>query len=92
MMETLVMISRAHADTAFRLAEEMHKDGDKVNIFFMGRGKHHCGREEVVESLKWANLYTFETEFDPTTEDVKAVSYDFFIELLEKADRTFSWI
>lgn len=91
-METLVMISRAHADTAFRLAKEMYNDGDKVNIIFMGRGKHHCGREEVVESLNWANLYTFETEFDSTTEEVKAVSYDFFIELLEKANRTFSWI
>ncbi len=92
MMETLVMVSRAHADTAFRLAYEMHKDGDMVNIFFMGRGKHHCGREEVVESLKWANLYTFETEFDSTTESVKAVSYDFFVELFERCNRTFSWI
>ena len=91
-METLVMVSRAHADTAFRLAEEMHKDGDRVNIFFMGRGKHHCGRAETLESLKWANLYTFETEFDSTSEDVDAVSYDFFVELLEKANRTFSWI
>lgn len=92
MMETLVMVSRAHADTAFRLAKEMHEDGDKVNIFFMGRGKHHCSREEVVESLNWATLYTFETEFDSTTEEVRAVSYDIFIELLEKANRTFSWI
>ena len=91
-METIVMVSRAHADTAFRLAEEMHKDGDNVNIFFMGRGKHHCSREEVIESLNWANLYTFETEFDSTTEAVEAVSYDFFIELLEKSGRTFSWI
>ena len=91
-METIVMVSRAHADTAFRLAEEMHKDGDTVNIFFMGRGKHHCSREEVIESLNWANLYTFETEFDSTNEAVEAVSYDFFIDLLEKSGRTFSWI
>lgn len=91
-METLVMISRAHADTAFRLSEEMHKDGDKIHIFFMGRGKHHCGREEVVESLKWANLYTFETEFDSTSDKVRAVGYDFFVDILEKSSRTFSWI
>lgn len=91
-METLVMVSRAHADTAFRLAEEMHRDGDTVHIFFMGRGKHHCSREETMDYLKWANLYTFETEFDSTEEQVKAVSYDFFVELLEKCERTFSWI
>ncbi len=91
-METLVMVSRAHADTAFRLAEEMHKDGDEVHIFFMGRGKHHCGREETIEYLSWANLYTFETEFNSTSERVTAVGYDFFIDLLERCERTFSWI
>ena len=91
-METLVVVSRAHADTAFGLTREMHMDGDIVHVFFMGRGTHHCGREETVESLNWANLYTFETEFDSTSEKVKAVGYDFFVELLERCERTFSWI
>jgi len=32
-MKTLVIVSRAHADTAFSLAEEMYKDGDTIHIF-----------------------------------------------------------
>jgi hypothetical protein len=92
MMETLVIVSRAHAETAFGLAHEMQLTGDKVHIFFSGRGTHHCGGEETVDALSWANLYTFETEFDSTSEAVEAVGYDFFVELLERCERTFSWI
>ncbi len=92
MMETLVIVSRAHADTAFSLAEEMHKDGDTVHIFFTGRGTHHCDREESLEKLSWASLYSFETEFDSTRDEIKAVGYDFFVDLLTRCDRTFSWI
>ena len=91
-METLVIVSRAHADTAFSLAEEMHKDGDTVHIFFTGRGTHHCSRDESLERLGWANLYTYEMEFDSTSDQVKAVNYDFFVELLERCERTFTWI
>jgi hypothetical protein len=91
-METLVIVSRAHAETAFSLAEEMHKDGDTVHIFFTGRGTHHCSRDESLERLGWANLYTYEMEFDSTSDQVKAVNYDFFVELLERCERTFTWI
>ena len=91
-METLVIVSRAHAHTAFTIAEEMHKDGDTVHIVFTGRGTHHCSREESLERLKWANLYTYEMEFNSTRDEVQAVNYDFFIELLEKCERTFTWI
>ncbi len=92
MMETLVIVSRAHADTAFSLAEEMHRDGDTVHIFFTGRGTHHCSRDDSLEKLGWANLYTFEMEFDSTRDEVQAVSYDFFVDLLERCERTFTWI
>lgn len=91
-METLVIVSRAHAETAFSLAEEMHKDGDTVHIFFTGRGTHHCSRDESLERLGWANLYTYEMEFDSTSDEVRAVNYDFFVELLERCERTFTWI
>ena len=91
-METLVIVSRAHADTAFSLAEEMHMDGDTVHIFFTGRGTHHCSREESLGKLGWANLYTFEMEFNSTSDEVQAVSYDFFVDLLERCERTFTWI
>ncbi len=91
-METLVIVSRAHADTAFSLAEEMHRDGETVHIFFTGRGIHHCSREESLEKLGWANLYTFEMEFDSTRDEVQAVNYDFFVELLERCERTLTWI
>ena len=91
-METLVIVSRAHAETAFSLAEEMHKDGDTVHIFFTGRGTHHCSRDESLDRLGWANLYTYEMEFDSTSDQVKAVNYDFFVELLERCERTFTWI
>jgi hypothetical protein len=91
-METLVIVSRAHAETAFSLAEEMHRDGDTVHIFFTGRGTHHCSRDESLERLGWANLYTYEMEFDSTSDEVRAVNYDFFVELLERCERTFTWI
>jgi hypothetical protein len=91
-METLVIVSRAHAETAFSLAEEMHRDGDNVHIFFTGRGTHHCSRDESLERLGWANLYTYEMEFDSTSDQVRAVNYDFFVELLERCERTFTWI
>ena len=91
-METLVIVSRAHADTAFTIAEEMHRDGDTVHIVFTGRGTHHCSREESLEKLRWANLYTYEMEFNSTRDEVQAVSYDFFVELLERCERTFTWI
>ncbi len=91
-MGILVLISRAHADTAFRLAEEMYLDGEDVYMVFTGRGTHHCDKEEVVESLVWANLYTFETEFNSTCEAIDAIGYDFFVDLLENCDTTFSWI
>lgn len=91
-METLVIVSRAHAETAFSLAEEMYKDGDTVHIFFTGRGTHHCSRDESLERLGWANLYTYEMEFDSTSDEVRAVNYDFFVELLERCERTFTWI
>jgi hypothetical protein len=91
-METLVIVSRAHAETAFSLAEEMYRDGDTVHIFFTGRGTHHCSRDESLDRLGWANLYTYEMEFDSTSDQVKAVNYDFFVELLERCERTFTWI
>ncbi|MCK5670685.1 hypothetical protein KAI10_04840 [Candidatus Bathyarchaeota archaeon] len=91
-MDTLVIVSRAHAETAFSLAEEMHRDGDTVHIFFTGRGTHHCSRDESLERLGWANLYTYEMEFDSTSDQVRAVNYDFFVELLERCERTFTWI
>jgi len=31
-------------------------------------------------------------EFDSTSDQVKAVNYDFFVELLERCERTFTWI
>jgi len=91
-METLVIVSRAHADTAFTLAEEMHRDGDTVHIVFTGRGTHHCNRNESLEKLGWAKLYTYEMEFNSTRDEVQAIDYDFFVELLEKCERTFTWI
>ena len=91
-MKTLVLISRAHADTAFRLAEEMHRDGDEVAVLFLGRGTHHVSRPETLERLGFASLHTIRDEFDSPIEEVEAISYDEFVGLLEESGRTFSWI
>jgi len=88
----LVLISRAHADTAFRLAEEMHRDGDEVAVLFLGRGTHHVSRSETLEKLGFASLYTIQDEFDSPIDEVEAISYDEFVGLLEESERTFSWI
>lgn len=91
-MNTLVLISRAHSETAFRLAEEMHRDGSEVHMLFMGRGTHYLNKGDTLKELEFAELYTFETEFDSPKEEVKAISYQEFVELLEKCERTFTWI
>jgi len=86
------LISRAHADTAFRLAEEMHRDGDEVAVLFLGRGTHHVSRPETLERLGFASLYTIQDEFDSPIEEVEAISYDELVGLIEVSERTFSWI
>jgi sulfur transfer complex TusBCD TusB component (DsrH family) len=91
-VKTLVLISRAHADTAFRLAEEMHRDGDEVAVLFLGRGTHHVSRPETLEMLGFASLYTIQDEFDSPLEEVKAITYRELVKLLEECGRTFSWI
>ena len=91
-MDTLVMISRAHADTAFKLAKELHDDGSEVHMVFMGRGTHHLSRGDVLKELEFAKLYSFETEFDSPKDEIQAISYEKFVELLEKCERSFTWI
>jgi len=88
----LVLISRAHADTAFRLAEEMHRGGDEVAVLFLGRGTHHVSRPETLERLGFASLYTIQDEFDSPIEEVEAISYGELVGLIEESERTFSWI
>ena len=91
-MKTLVLISRAHADTAFRLAEELQRGGDEVAILFLGRGTHHISRPETLGRLGFASLYTVQDEFDSPLEEVEAISYEELVVLLEESGRTFSWI
>ena len=91
-METLVVVSRAHNETAFRLAEEMSGEG-RVTILFTGKGTHHTSDRELIARLsRFASLVTFETEFDSPLDEVKAIGYDEFVRILERCERTFSWI
>lgn len=91
-METLVVVSRAHNQTAFRLAEEMSREG-RVTILFTGKGTHHTSDQELIARLsRFASLISIETEFDSPLEEVQAVSYDRFVRILERCERTFSWI
>ncbi len=92
MMDSLVLISRAHSETAFKLAEEMHRDGSEVHMLFMGRGTHYLSKGDTLKELEFAKLYTFETEFDSPKDEIQAIGYDEFIKLLEKCERTFTWI
>ena len=91
-MNTLVMISRAHSETAFSLLKELNKDGSEVHIIFLGRGTHYLSKGDTLKDLEFAKLYTFETEFDSPKEEIKAISYIEYVKLLEKCERTFTWI
>ncbi len=91
-MNTIILISRAHSETAFKLAKELYKDGSEIHMLFMGRGTHHLSRGDVLKELEFAKLYTFETEFDSPRDQIKAIGYEEFIEILEKCERTFTWI
>jgi hypothetical protein len=91
-METLVVISRAHNETAFKLAEELSREGP-VTILFTGKGTHHTSELGLIVRLsRFASLVTFETEFDSPIDEVQAIGYDQFVSILEKCERTFSWI
>lgn len=87
-----MLVSRAHADTAFRLAEEMHRGGGEVAVVFLGRGVNHVSDPETLARLGFAELYTLEAEFDSPREEVQALSYAGLVELLEESGRTVSWI
>ena len=91
-MKTLTIIGRAHGENAFRIVDEFHNQGDEVAILFMGRGTHHTGKQEIIEHLDYAELYTMETEFNSTDERITALTYDEIITLLEQCERTFTWI
>lgn len=91
-MDTIVLISRAHSETAFMLAREIHMDGSNIHMVFMGRGTHYLNKGDTLKELEFAKLYTFETEFDSPREEVTAIGYEDFIRLLEKCQRTFTWI
>jgi hypothetical protein len=86
------LISRAHAETAFKLSQKMHMDGSAIHILFMGRGTPHLSREETMKQLCFAKLYTFETEFNSSKDEIRAISYEEFVKILEKCERTFTWI
>lgn len=86
------MISRAHSETAFKLANEIHMNGEDVSIVFTGRGTHYLNRPGIMEMLSFADLYTFSSEFDSPKDEVKAINYTEFVKILEESERTFSWI
>lgn len=91
-MDTVVIVSRAHSETAFRLAKELNDDGSEVHMLFTGRGTHYLSLGDTLKELEFTKLYTFETEFDSPKEQVKAIDYNEFISILEKCERTFTWI
>jgi hypothetical protein len=91
-LKTLLIISRAHSETAFRLAEEIFKDGEEIAIVFTGRGTHYLNRPKIIENLSFADLFTFDSEFDSTRDEITAINYKKFVEILEDSERTFSWI
>ena len=91
-MDTVVLINRAHAETAFKLAEEINKDGSEIHMLFVGRGTHYLNHDDILKQLSFSKIYTFATELDSTNQQIQAISYDEFIRILEKCERTFTWI
>jgi hypothetical protein len=91
-MNTLLIIGKANSKTALRIAKELHSDANDVTILFIGRGVNHILDTETICSLNFAELYTFETEFNSTNNKVMAIGYNRFVEILEISERTFTWI
>jgi hypothetical protein len=90
-MNTLLIIGSANSETALRIAKKLHSDAYNVAILFTRRGLNHILHTETICSLDFAELYTFETEFNSTNTKVNAIGYDRFIEILETSERTFTW-
>jgi len=91
-VETLVLLSRAHGETVFKVARGLAERGEEVHIVFTGRGTHYVWKGDVLKRLKFARLYTFEAEFDSPNPRVEALSYQGFVELLERCERVVSWV
>ncbi len=91
-MKTLFYVTRAHADPAFTLARRLHDEGGEVAFVFSGKGVHHTRHPETVEKIGFAETYTVASEFNPTGEEVEAIGYDRWVELLEESERTVSWV
>lgn len=86
------------ARTAFKLAEEMARDGVKIYFLFTGKGCLHATDVELMESLEYAGgIYFLKSDckteglLDKMVEGVKLADYHDWIGLIEDCGKIVSW-
>ena len=86
--------------TAFRLAEEMARDGLKINFMFTGKGCLHTTDLELVRSLEHTGgVQCLKPDCEAEgilekkiADGVKLTDYDGWVRLLEDCGKIVSWI
>jgi len=99
-MSVLFVVGRfQEARTAFRLAEEMARDGGKIYFMFTGKGCLHATDGELMKSLEYAEgIHCLKSDcekegiLDKMVEGVKPSDYHVWIGLVEECEKIVSWV
>jgi sulfur relay protein TusB/DsrH len=99
-MSVLFVVGRFQDSvTAFRLADEMTRDGAKIDFLFTGKGCLHATDRELVRSLEYAGgIHCLKPDceaegiLDIIADGVKLTDYDGWVRLLEDCGKIVSWI
>jgi sulfur relay protein TusB/DsrH len=99
-MSVLFVVGRFQESvTAFRLAEEMARDGAKIDFLFTRKGCLHATDRELIRSLEHAGGVhclkpdcEAEVILDKIADGVKLTDYDGWVRLLEGCGKIVSWI
>jgi sulfur relay protein TusB/DsrH len=99
-MSVLFVLGRFQENaTAFRLAEEMARDGAKIDILFTRKGCLHATERELVRSLEYADgIHCLKSDceaegiLDKIADGVRLTDYDGWVRLLEDCGKIVSWL
>ncbi|MCW3979625.1 MAG: DsrH/TusB family sulfur metabolism protein [Candidatus Bathyarchaeota archaeon] len=99
-MSVLFVIGRfQEGGTAFRLAEEMARDGHMIRFLFTGEGCRHAVDRESMRSIDYAEVAhclksdcEAEGLLDKIADGVETIGYDGWVELIEDCEKIVSWL
>jgi len=99
-MSVLFVIGRfQEGGAAFRLAEEMARNGHAIHLLFTGEGCRHAADGEAMKSIDYAEgahclKPDCEAEglLDKIAPGVRKIEYDGWVRLIEDCGKIISWV